>query len=127
MPKILPDTEKDCGEPGCPNDDRSQCSPVATRSTLRNLVQQFRLGHRLPDLYATVGAFIGEVDRRRAPMWRDVLDVHRQARTAWAGHEGWFGIVMVDIGWHLGSPQQRIQLSSPTPKLEGAPQRLMER
>jgi len=60
-------------------------------------------------------------------MWRDVLDVHRQARTAWAGHEGWFGIVMVDIGWHLGSPQQRIQLSSPTPKLEGAPQRLMER
>ena len=22
---------KDCGKPGCPNDHRSQCSPVATR------------------------------------------------------------------------------------------------
>jgi len=73
-------------------------------STLRNLVQQFRLGHRLPDLYATVGAFIGEVDRRNAPMWCDVLNVHRQALTAWADYEGWFGVVMVDIGWHVGSP-----------------------
>jgi hypothetical protein len=24
MPKILCDTEKDCGKPGCPNDHRSQ-------------------------------------------------------------------------------------------------------
>ena len=72
--------------------------------TLRKLVQQFRLSHRLPDLRATVGAFVGEVDLRHAPMRCDVLDVHRQARTAWADHEGWFGVVMVDIGWHVGSP-----------------------
>jgi hypothetical protein len=89
-----------------------------------NLVQQFWFGHRLPDLRAAVGAFIGEVDRRRAPMWCDVLDVHRQARTAWAGHEGWFGIVMVDIGWHVGSPTRR---SAVVPDLDGVPQRLMER
>ena len=68
----------------------------------RNLV--FRLGHRLPNLRATVGAFIGEVDLRYAPMWCDVLDVHRKALTAWTDHEGWFGVVMVDIGWHVGSP-----------------------
>jgi hypothetical protein len=24
MPKMLRDTEKDCGKPGCPNDPRSQ-------------------------------------------------------------------------------------------------------
>ena len=33
-----------------------------------------------------------------------VPDVHRQPLTAWADHEGWFGVVMVDIGWHVGSP-----------------------
>ena len=71
---------------------------------LRDLVQQFWLGHRLPDLRAAVGAFIGEVDLRHDPMRCDVLDVHRQARTAWADNEGWFGVVMVDIGWHVGSP-----------------------
>ncbi|XSC43310.1 adenylate/guanylate cyclase domain-containing protein [Bradyrhizobium sp. RDT10] len=31
VPKTSRDTKKHCGEPGCPNDDRSQCSPVATR------------------------------------------------------------------------------------------------
>jgi hypothetical protein len=30
--------------------------------------------------------------------------MHRQVLTAWADHEGWFGVVMVDIGWHVGSP-----------------------
>src|SRR4249919_3854335 len=70
----------------------------------RNLM--LRLGHRLPNLSATVGAFIGDVDLRHAPTWCDVLDVHRKALTAWTDHEGWFGfgVVMVDIGWHVGSP-----------------------
>lgn len=95
--------------------------PALRPAYLRNLVQQFRLRHRLPDLCAAVGAFKGEVDFRHAPTRRDVLDIHRQARTAWAGHEGWLGIVTVDVGWHVGSPQQGIQLWSPTPKPEGAP------
>ena len=64
---------------------------------------QSRLGHRLSDFRATAGAFIGEVDLRRAPMWCGLLEVHRQVLTAWADHEGWFGVVMVDIGWHVGS------------------------
>ena len=72
-----------------------------------------RLGHRLPNLGATVGAFIGEVDLRHAPMWCDVLDVHRKALTAWTDHEGWFGVVMVDICWHVGSP---IRHSPPRPE-----------
>jgi hypothetical protein len=80
-----------------------------------NLVQQFRLGHRLPDLRATVGAFKGEVDLRHAPMWCDILDVHRQALTAWADHEEWFGLVMVDIGWHVGSPKRHSAIV-PDPK-----------
>ena len=67
-------------------------------------MQQFRLGHRLLDLRATVGAFKGEVDLRHAPMRCDILDVHRQALTAWADHEEWFGVVMVDIGWHVEKP-----------------------
>src|SRR5207342_410521 len=73
-----------------------------------------RLGHRLPNLRATVGAFIGEVDLRHAPVWCDVLDVHRKALTAWTDHEGRFGVVMVDIGWHVGSPTRRS--ASPTRK-----------
>ena len=83
----------------------------------KNLVQQIRLDHGLSHFLAAVGAFIGEVDLRHAPMRCDVLDVHRQARTAWADHEGWFGVVMVDIGRGIVSaPQQGIQLSSPTRK-----------
>jgi hypothetical protein len=27
VPKTSRDMKKDCGEPDCPNDDRSQCSP----------------------------------------------------------------------------------------------------
>jgi hypothetical protein len=75
---------------------------ITDNGRTQNLV--FRLGHRLPNLSATVGAFIGEVDLRHAPMWRDVLDVHRKALTAWTDHERWFGVVMVDIGWHVGLP-----------------------
>ena len=108
-----------------PRANPAQLPPTAPRP-YENLVQQFRLGHRLPDLRAAVGAFIGEVDLRHAPMWCDVLDVHRQARTAWADHEGWFGIVMVDIGWHVGSPTRHSAVV-PDPKLDGAPKRLMER
>ena len=106
------------------HDDAGPCAvPFAA---LRNLVQQFRLGHRLPDLRAAVGAFIGEVDLRHAPMRCDVPDVHRQALTAWADHEGWFGVVMVDIGWHVGSPTRHSAVV-PDPKTDGAPKWLIER
>ena len=71
--------------------------------------------HRLPHLRAALGAFIGKVDLRRAPMWCGLLEVHRQVLTAWADHEGWFGVVMVDVGWHVGSPTMD-SASSPTRK-----------
>ena len=79
-------------------------SDFAALAIARILVQQFRLGYRLPDLRAAVVAFIGEVDLRHAPTRRDVPDVHRQPLTVWADYEGWFAVVMVDIGWHVGSP-----------------------
>src|SRR5260370_40837333 len=37
-PKTSRDWKKDCGEPGYPNDNRSQCSPVATRIELLPLM-----------------------------------------------------------------------------------------
>ncbi len=76
----------------------------AALAVARILMQPFRLGRRLLDLHATVEAFKGEVDLSHAPMRCDILDVHRQALAAWADHEKWFGVVMVDIGWHVGSP-----------------------
>jgi hypothetical protein len=42
------------------------------------LMPSFRLGDRVPDLGATVGALIDEVDLRQAPMGLDVSDIHRQ-------------------------------------------------
>src|SRR6478735_3875700 len=78
-------------------------APLPTlRHRCPELVLQLRLDHRLSDLRTAVGAFIGEVDLRHAPMRCDVPDVHRLALTAWADHEVWFGVVMVDIGWHVG-------------------------
>ena len=71
--------------------------------------------HPLPHRRTAVGAFIGEVDLRRAPLWCGVLEVHRQVLTAWADHEGWFGVVMVDIGWHVGSPTRQSAIV-PDPK-----------
>ena len=71
--------------------------------------------HPLPHRRTAVGAFIGEVDLRRAPMWCGLLEVHRQVLTAWADHEGWFGVVMVDVGWHVGSPQRHSTVD-PDPK-----------
>jgi hypothetical protein len=42
------------------------------------LMPSFRLGDRVPDLGATVGALIDEIDLRQAPMGLDVSDIHRQ-------------------------------------------------
>ena len=99
-----------CPPTAQPSNGRARCASP----TLRNLVQEFRLCQCLPDLRATVGAFIDEVDLRHAPMRCDVPDVHRQAHTVWADHEGRFGVVMADIAPGMSAPQQGIQQSSPT-------------
>jgi hypothetical protein len=71
---------------------------------------QFRLHDGLANLGAAVGAFIGEVDLGHAPVRLDVAHKHWQSNAARTNHEGRFGIiVLMDIGWHVGSPQESFQ------------------
>ena len=78
-------------------------------------VQQFRRAHQLRDLRAAVGAFIGG-RLSHAPLRRDGLDVHRHDRATGANHGGWLSLVMmVDIGWHVGSPTKHSAIV-PDPK-----------
>ena len=73
---------------------------------------QLRLDHGLANFGATIGAFIGEVDLRHAPMRLHVPDEHRKPDAARTDDEGRFGVVvMMDIGWHVGSPQEDTQES----------------
>jgi hypothetical protein len=72
---------------------------------------RFRLHNGLADFRAAVGAFISEVDLRHAPMRLDVAHIHRNSDAAWTQDEGGFNIVMMDIGWHVGSPQEDTQES----------------
>jgi hypothetical protein len=72
------------------------------------LVSPFRLRHGLPDFGAAVGALIDEVDPCHAPVGLNVSDVHRQySDTAGADHWRGLNFVMLDVGWHVGSPSQR--------------------
>ena len=64
------------------------------------------------NLSAAVGAFIGELDLRHGPMRLDVAHKHRKSDAARTDDEGRFGVVvMMDIGWHVGSPQEYAQES----------------
>jgi hypothetical protein len=71
------------------------------------LMPPFWLGDGLPDFGAAVGTFIDEVDLRHAPMWFDVPDIHGQKPYA-AGTDDWrlLDVVMLNVGWHVGSPSQ---------------------
>ena len=131
LDRLPPGRPCDRSDPPARAQDRLSCrlrlTPVLLISSRSpSSVQQFWFGHRLRDLRAALGAFIGEVNLRHAPMWCGVPDVHRHALTAWADHEGWFAVVMVDIGWHVGSPT-RHSVVVPNPKTDGAPKRLIER
>ena len=68
-----------------------------------------RLHDGLANFGATVGAFIGEVDLRHAPMRLDVTHKHRKSDAARTDDERRFDAVMMDVGWHVGSPQEDIQ------------------
>ena len=73
---------------------------------------RFRLHNGLADFRPAVGAFISEVDLRHAPMRLDVAHIHRNSDAARTDDKGRFGIVvMMDIGWHVGSPQEDTQES----------------
>src|SRR5437899_1447065 len=76
------------------------------------LVPQFRLHDGLANLGAAVGAFIGEVDLRHAPMRLDVAHIHLKSDAARTNDEGWLCVIVImDIGWHVGSPQEDTQES----------------
>jgi hypothetical protein len=76
-----------------------------TSSRVNASVPPFRLGHGLPDFGAAVGTLENEVDFRHAPMRLDVPDKHRKVSNA-AGTKNRSGldVVMLDVGWHDGSP-----------------------
>src|SRR2546430_15603620 len=74
-----------------------------------------RLDHGPTDFGTTVGAFIGEVDLRHAPMRFDVPHMHRKPDAARTNDESRLDIVvMMDIGWHLDSPTKAFT-SDPDP------------
>ena len=79
---------------------------------IHRLVPHFRLHDGSANFGAAVRAFIGEVDLRHAPMRLDVAQIHGQSDAARTKDEGRFDIVvMMDIGWHVGSPQEDTQES----------------
>src|SRR5687768_8979754 len=83
-------------------------SPIGNEASL---MLQLRLHDRLPNFGAAVGAFKGEVDLRHAPMRLDVPYKHRNPDAARTDDESRLDVVvMVDIGWHVGTPHGSIQL-----------------
>jgi hypothetical protein len=68
-------------------------------------MSSFWLGHGLSDFGAAIGALINEVDLRHTPMGLNVSNVHREwAYAAGADNRGCLNFVVVDVGWHVGSP-----------------------
>ena len=73
------------------------------------------LRYRLPDFGAAVGALINEVDLGHAPMGLDLPDIHRSQSYAAGTHDRRFlDFVMLDVGWHVGSPSAEAT-STPQP------------
>src|SRR5882757_2263145 len=73
-----------------------------------------RLDHGLLYFRTAVGAFIGEVDLRQAPMRLDGAHEHRKSDATRTNDESRLDvIVMVDIGWHVRTPHGS---SSPVPR-----------
>src|ERR1700722_9954509 len=85
------------------------CVAAAARAkTATPLMPPLRPGDGVPDFGAAVRAFIDEVDLRLAPMRFDVPDEHgKQSHAAGADHRNGLDVVMLDVGWHIGSPSQR--------------------
>jgi hypothetical protein len=66
----------------------------------------------LSDLGAAIGTLIDEIDPCPAPIGLNLPDEHgRQSYAAGADHRSFFYFMMMDIGWHFGSPAQRSTLN----------------
>jgi hypothetical protein len=64
-------------------------------------------GHGLPDFSAAIRALKYDIDLRHAPIGRDVANDHRQNSDATGtDYRDGLGLdlVMMHIGWHVGSP-----------------------
>jgi len=77
------------------------------------------LPNSLSDFRTTIGAFVDQVDLRRAPMRLYVSNIHRQSHAARTNnHRRLNFVVVVNVGWHVGSPSRaNAALSQPTQKL----------
>jgi hypothetical protein len=77
------------------------------------------LSHGLPHLGTAIGAFIDEVDLRHAPVWLDIAHKHGLHSDAAGADDGrHLDFVMVDIGWHMGSPSNaKAREFNPAPNL----------
>jgi hypothetical protein len=73
-------------------------------------VLHFRFHDGLANLGTAVDAFIGEIDPGQAPMRLDVAHEHWKSDATRTDDEGRFDIiVLMGIGWHVGSPQESFQ------------------
>jgi hypothetical protein len=71
-------------------------------------VLSLRLGHGLSDFGAAVGTLEDEVDFRHAPMRLDLPDIHGEvSNAAGADDRSGLDVVVLDVGWHEGSPLRR--------------------
>ena len=89
-------------------------APPLLPPTIPRLMPQLRLHDGLANFGAAVGAFISEVDLRHALMRLDVPHKHFEPHTARADDKARLDIVvMMDVGWHVGSPQIHPRKHSP--------------
>src|SRR3954468_16273564 len=92
------------------------------------LMPPLRPSDGLPDLGAAIRALIDEVDLRHAPMGFDFPDIHRkQSHTAGADDRSVLALVMLNVGWHVGSPLAADAAANlnPEPAYRGRRQRLI--
>ncbi len=75
-----------------------------------------RLSYGMPDFGAAIGTFIDEVDFGHAPVRLDIPHIHGLQSYATGADDGRHldVVMMMSIGWHIGSPPQhwkRVNLS----------------
>jgi hypothetical protein len=79
-------------------------TPAALPTYDLPLMPQLRLHNGLANFGAAIGALIGEVNLGLVPMRFDVADIHWKPDTARTKDETWLNAIMMNIGWHVGSP-----------------------
>jgi hypothetical protein len=68
------------------------------------LVSPVWFGHSFPDFGAALRALVDEINLRHAPMGFNIANVHSETYAVGADDWGGLNFVMLDVGWHVGSP-----------------------